>query len=184
MPSVGTVRCEHCNCIHVLHTVVITIIIQVDGLLFFHKRTHYTFGRTPLIGWPKPYMVPEILGVSVPEAYLAGAPPVNKLTLLKSNKDLWEGDKAKRKGQTESGVEEEKMNTQSWEKTKRKQRRTNQQDKGMQMEVQGGSKDSEKIEALTADDGEKMEIPQSSKRSRNRRKKEDSSMDTSQVNDT
>ena len=33
MPSVGTVRCEHCNYMHVLHTVVITIIIQVDGLL-------------------------------------------------------------------------------------------------------------------------------------------------------
>ena len=169
---------------HVLHLVVIIIIIQVDGLLFFHKRTHYTFGRTPLVGWLKPYMVPEILGVSVPEAYLAGAPPVNKLTLLKSNKDLWEGDEEKRKGQSESCVEDEKMDTQSCEKTKRKQRRKNQQDKGMQMEVQGGSKDNEKIEAPTADDGEKMEISQSSRRSRNRRKKEDSSMDTSQINDT
>ena len=183
MRSVSTVRCEHCNYMHVLHTVVIIIIIQVDGLLFFHKRTHYTFGRTPLVGWLKPYMVPEILGVSVPEAYLAGAPPVNKLTLLKSNKDLWEGDE-KRIGPTESCVEEEKMDTQSCEKTKRKQRRKHQQDKGMQMEVQGGSKDSEKIEALKVDDGEKMDISQSSRRSRNRRKKEDSSMDTSQINDT
>ena len=76
------------------------------------------------------------------------------------------------------------QDTQSCEKTKRKQRRKNQQDKGMQMEVQGGSKDSEKIEALKADGGEKMEISQSSRRSRNRRKKEDSSMDTSQINDT
>ena len=129
MHSVSTIRCEYCNYIHVLRTVVIIIIIQVDVLLFFHKRTHDTFGRTPLVGWLKPYMVPEILGVSLPEAYLAGAPPVNKLTLLKSNKDLWEGDEEKRTGPTESCVEEEKMDTQSCEKTKRKQRRKNQQDK-------------------------------------------------------
>ena len=127
-------------------------------------------------------MVPEILGVPVPEAFLAGAPPVNKLTLLKSNKDLWEGDEGKRTGPTEGCVEEDKMDTQSCQKTKRKQRRKNQQDKGMQMEVQGESKDSEKIEALTADDGETMEISQSSRRSRNRRRKEESSMDTSQIN--
>ncbi|KAJ7326124.1 hypothetical protein OS493_027975 [Desmophyllum pertusum] len=64
-----------------------TSISEVDGLLFFHKRTHYTCGRTPLVGWLKPHMLPDILGVSVPDAFLAGSPPVNKLTLLKSNKD-------------------------------------------------------------------------------------------------
>ena len=53
-------------------------------------------------------MLPGILGVSVPDAYLAGAPPVNKLTVLKSNKDLWEGDQGKRTG-TENCVVEEKM---------------------------------------------------------------------------
>ena len=56
-------------------------------------------------------MLPEILGISVPDAYLAGVPPVNNLTLLKSNKDLWEGDEEKRTG-LEKSIVEEKMHTQ------------------------------------------------------------------------
>ncbi|KAL3867503.1 hypothetical protein ACJMK2_044704 [Sinanodonta woodiana] len=40
--------------------------MEVDGTLFYHKRTHYTFGSTPLVVWLKPYMIPEILGVFVP----------------------------------------------------------------------------------------------------------------------
>ena len=43
--------------------------ISVDGLLFYHKRTHYTFGTTPLVTWLKPYMVKEIFGITPPEAY-------------------------------------------------------------------------------------------------------------------
>ncbi|XP_022334517.2 uncharacterized protein LOC111131337 [Crassostrea virginica] len=47
---------------------------DIDGLLFYHKRTHYTFGSTPLVVWLKPYMLPEILGVEVPEKLLAERP--------------------------------------------------------------------------------------------------------------
>ncbi|XP_014784656.1 snurportin-1 isoform X1 [Octopus bimaculoides] len=47
----------------------------VDGVLFYHKRTHYTFGSTPLVVWLKPYMLPEILNISVPEKMLANMPP-------------------------------------------------------------------------------------------------------------
>ncbi|CAG0891121.1 unnamed protein product [Darwinula stevensoni] len=47
---------------------------ELDGLLFYHKQTHYTAGYTPLVGWLKPYMVPELLGVEVPEAYLNQRP--------------------------------------------------------------------------------------------------------------
>ena len=39
---------------------------QIDGLLFYHKRTHYVPGSTPLVGWLKPYMLPEMLGIPVP----------------------------------------------------------------------------------------------------------------------
>ncbi|XP_035667096.1 snurportin-1-like [Branchiostoma floridae] len=39
---------------------------EVDGLLFFHKRTHYTFGSSPLVGWLKPHMLPDILGIPAP----------------------------------------------------------------------------------------------------------------------
>ncbi|XP_036205524.1 snurportin-1 isoform X1 [Myotis myotis] len=43
---------------------------EVDGLLFYHKQTHYSPGSTPLVGWLRPYMVSDILGVAVP----AGGP--------------------------------------------------------------------------------------------------------------
>ncbi|XP_015112783.1 snurportin-1 [Diachasma alloeum] len=38
----------------------------LDGLLFYHKEGYYMHGFTPLVTWLKPYMLPEILGVSVP----------------------------------------------------------------------------------------------------------------------
>lgn len=40
--------------------------LQVDGLLFYHRQTHYTPGSTPLVGWLRPYMVTDILGIDVP----------------------------------------------------------------------------------------------------------------------
>jgi len=42
--------------------------------LFYHKRTHYTFGPSPLVVWLKAYMLPEILGIAVPAELLALAP--------------------------------------------------------------------------------------------------------------
>lgn len=47
---------------------------QVDGLLFYHKQTHYTPGSTPLVGWLRPYMAPEILGLAVPHSTLTARP--------------------------------------------------------------------------------------------------------------
>lgn len=154
---------------------------EVDGLLFFHKRTHYTCGRTPLVGWLKPYMLPEILGVAVPEAYLAGAPPVNKLTLLKSNKDLQEKDEEKTTG-NKNGDEEEKMDTQSGHKTKRKDRRKHQHGKSAQMEVEVKYNVNEKIKGVTEDSGEKIEISKRCSTSRNKHEREERFMDVSQSN--
>jgi len=37
----------------------------LDGLLFYHNMLHYMPGHTPLVGWLKAYMVPEILGIEV-----------------------------------------------------------------------------------------------------------------------
>lgn len=48
--------------------------LQVDGLLFYHKQTHYSPGSTPLVGWLRPYMVPDILGISVPASPLTAKP--------------------------------------------------------------------------------------------------------------
>ncbi|XP_057693452.1 snurportin-1 [Corythoichthys intestinalis] len=46
----------------------------VDGLLFYHRQTHYTPGSTPLVGWLRPYMVADILGVEVPLGPLTTKP--------------------------------------------------------------------------------------------------------------
>ena len=128
-------------------------------------------------------MLPDILGVSVPDAFLAGAPPVNKLTLLKSNKDLREGDEEKRTA-AENCVLEEKMDTQSTQKTKRRNRRKNERENGARMDVEEGSKGNKEFEEETEDCSVKMEVSQKSKRSRGRRKKENNHMDTSQTDDT
>jgi snurportin-1 len=37
----------------------------LDGILFYHKRVHYLPGVTPLVGWLKGYMMPEMLNVQV-----------------------------------------------------------------------------------------------------------------------
>lgn len=37
----------------------------VDGIMFYHTNSHYTHGPTPLVGWLKPYMMKEILGMLV-----------------------------------------------------------------------------------------------------------------------
>ncbi|XP_066199023.1 snurportin-1 isoform X2 [Saccopteryx leptura] len=47
---------------------------EVDGLLFYHKQTHYSPGSTPLVGWLRPYMVSDILGVAVPAGPLTTKP--------------------------------------------------------------------------------------------------------------
>lgn len=47
---------------------------QIDGLLFYHKRVHYSPGTTPLVGWLKPFMTQEILNIHVPEKYHSGTP--------------------------------------------------------------------------------------------------------------
>ncbi|KAG8539634.1 hypothetical protein GDO81_020609 [Engystomops pustulosus] len=47
---------------------------KVDGLLFYHMHTHYTPGSTPLVGWLRPYMAPEILGFPPPPGPLAEKP--------------------------------------------------------------------------------------------------------------
>ncbi|KAB5565929.1 hypothetical protein PHYPO_G00247150 [Pangasianodon hypophthalmus] len=47
---------------------------SVDGLLFYHRETHYTPGSTPLVGWLRPYMVSDILGIEVPQCPLTAKP--------------------------------------------------------------------------------------------------------------
>lgn len=41
-------------------------LFPLDGLLFYHRAASYTFTKTPLVTWLKPYMLPEKLGIYVP----------------------------------------------------------------------------------------------------------------------
>ncbi|KAK7864749.1 hypothetical protein R5R35_005830 [Gryllus longicercus] len=39
--------------------------VTVDGLLFYHSKAHYTNGHTPLVGWLKPFMIPDLMQISI-----------------------------------------------------------------------------------------------------------------------
>ncbi|XP_078056278.1 snurportin-1 [Mustelus asterias] len=63
-----------CNPDTICQTLAANYPFEVDGLLFYHKQTHYTPGSTPLVGWLKPYMVADILGLAVPTCPLSVKP--------------------------------------------------------------------------------------------------------------
>lgn len=52
--------------------------VQVDGLLFLHREAHYVPGQSPLQTWLKPYMVPEILGMPISQAFLDCSPTMSE----------------------------------------------------------------------------------------------------------
>lgn len=45
-----------------------------DGIVFYHKKSHYSFGKTPLSGWLASYMLTEILHIDVPPEHLFKKP--------------------------------------------------------------------------------------------------------------
>lgn len=47
---------------------------KLDGLLIYHKNVHYMPGKTPLVGWLKGYMVPELINIQVSEEYMDQRP--------------------------------------------------------------------------------------------------------------
>ena len=49
-----------------------------------------------MVGWLKVFMIPEILGISVPEKFLQNVPKVHKLTLEKENERFREKGRMKR----------------------------------------------------------------------------------------
>lgn len=48
--------------------------VKLDGVLFYYKEMFYRKGICPLVGWLKPYMVPEVLNIPVSEKYLTEKP--------------------------------------------------------------------------------------------------------------
>jgi len=47
---------------------------RLDGLLVYHRQVHYMPGKTPLVGWIKGYMVPELLDIQVCEDLMEQRP--------------------------------------------------------------------------------------------------------------
>lgn len=106
---------------------------KIDGLLFYHKRTHYTFGSTPLVVWLKPYMLPEILNIPVPDKLSSKRP--DNYTTYAAHMELVAKEKEKKEEEIKSKKEarqkerEAKGETEggSPEKGKKKKGRRNKQ---------------------------------------------------------
>eukprot|EP00111_Clytia_hemisphaerica_P007626 TCONS_00022170-protein len=82
-----SVKCEEAS---IIDMVTAMHEFQVDGLLFYHNQCHYTPGRTPLVGWLKPFMLPEILNIQLPSSYLDSDQNIdfNRTILKAANEDL------------------------------------------------------------------------------------------------
>ncbi|XP_018303853.1 snurportin-1 isoform X2 [Mycetomoellerius zeteki] len=66
----------------------------LDGLLFYHRQALYTYGLTPLVTWLKPFMLPEVLGISVispfdekPNDYINFEHHIQKIKAKKNRQD-------------------------------------------------------------------------------------------------
>ena len=113
----------------------------------------------------------------MPDDVVAGAPPVNKLTLLKANQELNDDDQEKSKG-TENG---ESMDT--------SQQRVGRRGKKKSKKITGSSKEAETSGGCCVDHAplqevdncEAMEVSQHSRKLKN---KEKAAMDISEVDDS
>jgi len=85
---------------------------NLDGLLIYHREVHYMPGKTPLVGWLKGYMVPELMGIQVCPELLEQAPPdyTGMKTYLKKTFDrvdkLKKADEDRLRAELENMVEE------------------------------------------------------------------------------
>lgn len=45
-----------------------------DGVVFYHKESHYYFGKTPLVGWLASFMLSELLHIDVSQQHFVKMP--------------------------------------------------------------------------------------------------------------
>ena len=50
---------------------------KLDGLLFYHKDSHYVHGKTPLVTWLFPFMLPEVLDIHTIDGQYMAKKPAN-----------------------------------------------------------------------------------------------------------
>lgn len=79
---------------------------KVDGVLFYHQDAHYTQGRTPLVGWLKTFMIPEVFGVSIVDSYYEDRPGdyVNYLEFVAQFDKQYSSKRNRRKGTDDSDM--------------------------------------------------------------------------------
>lgn len=73
--------------------------LNIDGVLFYHKEGHYVFGNSPLVGWLRTFMLPEMLNIDVPSIHLQ-----NKPEDYESLQEYLNSLKKKKKSKSESSV--------------------------------------------------------------------------------
>lgn len=61
-------RCD-CNVEDMTKLMAAPMNFDLDGLLFYNNEGYYTPDYTPLVGWLKPWMLPEVINVPVHETY-------------------------------------------------------------------------------------------------------------------
>lgn len=88
----------------------------VDGFLFYHPEAIYMSGTTPLVGWLKGFMIPEIIGhLQLHPLYMEEKPA--DYTTLAEHVEKHGNTYGKKKKKTKSAVAEgEKMETDSGNK--------------------------------------------------------------------
>lgn len=79
--------------------------VLYEGITFYHKEVHYIFDETPLLGWLFSYMLPEKLGIDIPQENLAKMPNdyecmekyIEYLVKKKSEKKTWREQREERR---------------------------------------------------------------------------------------
>ncbi|KAG7265341.1 hypothetical protein CRUP_014377 [Coryphaenoides rupestris] len=89
--------------------------IQQALITDYDFNTHYTPGSTPLVGWLRPYMVPDILGVAVGPGPLTARPDYadHQLQQILEHKKPSSGGGEVRPGAPDGGYELEHLSTPS-----------------------------------------------------------------------
>lgn len=86
---------------------------KLDGFLFYHAEASYVHGKTPLVGWLFPFMIPELFEVpNLNENYLKGKPDdyTNYLTFMKQFDENIEIKRKQRKNKNKTERMEEGCN--------------------------------------------------------------------------
>ncbi|KAF7270807.1 hypothetical protein GWI33_016249 [Rhynchophorus ferrugineus] len=79
--------------------------VLYEGITFYHKEVHYIFNETPLLGWLFSYMLPEKLGIDIPQENFAKMPNnyecmekyIEHLEKKKSERRTWKQQREDRK---------------------------------------------------------------------------------------